>query len=265
MFQRANRAKAHTVCVVTTILALLGGGLLWAGQGNAGNPGVMPPGSEPFGMSYAEWHVACVDWAMSMPEATNPMLNADDPGDQATATRPVWLGPYDASAGQSGHVWFLAGTYKNGWVVEREATIPAGTPLCIPLQNSLVFGWPPIPAAEAWMRQYLSLLLDTAVVSCEIDGVPVKDLERYRHQSPAVPLVLPEGNLPGLPPGEWGMVVDDGYYLILAPLSVGTHTIHWTVIMDVIPYWNPWDPTPEPPFPQGLQDVTYHITVEPSR
>jgi hypothetical protein len=265
MFRQANKSKVGTVCLVTGMLALLSGGLLWAGEGNAGNPGVLPPDSTPFGMSYPEWHVACIDWTMSIPEAANPMLNADDPEDQDTAARPVWIGPYDAAAGQWGHVWFLAGTYKNGWAVEREATIPAGTPLCIPLQNSLVWGWPPIPAAEAWMRSYLDLLLDTAVVSCEIDGVPVNNLQRYRHQSPAVPVVLGEENLFGLPSGEYGMVVDDGYYLVLAPLSVGTHTIHWTAMMDIIPYWNPWDAAPVGPFPQGIQDVTYQITVVPSK
>lgn len=265
MIRQTKKATLCTVCLATGILAALCSGLLWAGDGNADNPGVLPPDSTPFDMSYPEWHVACIDWTMSIPEATNPMLNADDPEDQDTAARPVWIGPYDASAGQSGHVWFLAGTYRNGWVVEREATIPAGTRLCIPLQNSLVWGWPPVPAAEAWMRFYLDLLLDTAVISCEIDGVPVNNLQRYRHQSPAVPVVLGEENLFGLPPGQYGMVVDDGYYLVLAPLSVGTHTIHWTAMMDVIPYWNPWDPAPEPPYDQGLQDVTYHITVVPSK
>ena len=61
------------------------------------------------------------------------------------------------------------------------------------------------------------------------------------------------------------MMVDDGYYLILAPLSVGTHTIHWTSSLTLVPYWNPWDPPREPPFPQGSQEVTYHITVVPGK
>jgi len=265
MTRHATNARLCTVCLVAGIVAALCGALLWAGEGGGNNPGVLPPNATPFDLSYPEWHVACFDWAVSMPEATNPMLNADDPGDQATAERPVWIGPYDASAGQSGHVWFLAGTYRNGWVVEREATIPAGTPLCIPLQNSLLLGWPPIPAAEAWMRTYLDLVMDTAVVSCEIDGVPLNNLERYRHQSPAVPVVVGEDNLLGVPPGQYGMVVDDGYYLVLAPLSVGTHTIHWRATMDLIPYWNPWDPAPQPPYDQGLQEVTYHITVVPAK
>ena len=70
-----------------------------------------------------------------------------------------------------------------------DATIPAGKHLCFPLQNFMLWGWPPVPQAEAWMRFYLGLVLDTTEVACEIDGVPIANLERYRHQSPAVPLV----------------------------------------------------------------------------
>ncbi len=63
-------------------------------------------------------------------------------------------------------------------------------------------GWPADVPAEPWNRMYLGLVLDTAVVSCEIDGVPVRNPERYRVQSPAVPFFLPENNFKGEPPGE---------------------------------------------------------------
>jgi hypothetical protein len=264
MSRPTTRAKPRTLFLVAGILAALVAAPLWAGQGNADNPKVLPPGSTPFGKSYAQWHVAWWNWAMSIPAPINPLLNADDPGDQTTSALPVWIGPYEASTDQSGHVWFLAETFRNGWVVERDATIPAGTTLCFPIQNHMLFGWPNLPQAEAWMRSYLRLVLDTADVRCEIDGVPVNNPDRYRCQSPAVPMILGEENLPGIPPGPHGMMVDDGYYLILAPLSVGRHTIHWTSRMEMIPYWNPWDQPPSPPYPPAVQEVTYHITVVPN-
>lgn len=252
--------KARLIAALAFALLCASAASTKEGAGNTA--GVLPPNSTPLDMSYGQWHVAWWNWVMSIPEAANPLLHVDDEADLAVpAPRPLWVGTYDASNGQSGQAWFLAEAYAT---VERDATIPAGTPLCFPLQNHMAWGWPPIPEAEAWMRFYLDLVLDTAVVSCEIDGVPVKDLERYRHQSPAVPFVLGEDNLPGLPAGEYGMMVDDGYYLVLAPLSVGTHTIHWKATMQIIPYWNPWEPAPQPPFPQGIQEVTYHITVVPS-
>ena len=263
MIRRKIRVSVYAIVLIGSLLALLGGAA-WTGEGNAGNPGVMPPNSTPLDRSYPEWHVAWWDWAISMPKATNPLLNADDPADQATSALPVWIGPYDASAGQSGPAWFLAATHRNGWTVQREATIPAGTRLCFPIQNFMLWGWPPVPEAEAWMRFYLSLVLNTAEVACEIDGVPVENLEQYRHQSPAVPFVVGENNFMGLPPAQYGMMVDDGYYLVLAPLSVGTHTIHWTASMELITYWNPWQDPPVGPYPVASQEVTYHITVVPS-
>jgi hypothetical protein len=57
----------------------------------------------------------------------------------------------------------------------------------------------------------------------------------------------------------------DGYYLVLAPLSAGTHTIHWMASMELIPFWNPWDAAPVPPYPGVFQEVTYLVTVVPRK
>ncbi len=262
---RTRQAKLCGVALGAAILVAFCGGPLRAAMDGGNNPGILPPDSTPGDLSYPQWHLSWWDWAMSMPQAGHPLLNADDLGDQATSINPVWVGPYDASAGQSGRVWFLAETFANGWTVQRDAVIPAGTALFFPLQNHAVYGWPPIPEAEAWFRSYLDLLFSTAVVTCEIDGVPIQNLERFLVQSPALPLVLDENNFLDSPAGYHGTIVDEGYYLFLAPLSVGTHTIHWTATLELIPAWNPWDPAPTPPYPQGNQDVTYHITVVPSQ
>jgi len=250
-------------CLAAAILTAFGSGPLRAAPGSGNNPGILPPGSTPGDLSYPDWHVACLNWIMSIAATNNPLLNVDDVADLANpAPHPLWVGPFDASVGQSGNVWFLPGGYAT---VVREATIPAGKTLVVPLLNHMVWGWPPLPEAEAWMRFYVGLVLDTAEISCEIDGVPVRHIEQYRHQSPAAPVILSDNNMLGMPPGDYGMMVDDGYYLILAPLSVGAHTIHWAASMTVIPYWNPWDPAPVPPFPQGSPEITYHITVVPSQ
>jgi hypothetical protein len=65
-------------------------------------------------------------------------------------------------------------------------------------------------------------------LTAEIYGVSVQNLPAYRHQSPVYTFgPLPEDNLLGLPPGTTAQSVDDGYYLLLAPPSVGEHTIHF--------------------------------------
>jgi hypothetical protein len=266
---QARQPGLLAVCLAAGIPILFCGGPLLADEAAASNPGVLPPDSTPGDLSYPEWHIVGLNWVLSMPAAINPLLNVDDADDLTNSSpHPLWVGPYDASVGQSGKAWFLPGAYAT---VERDATIPAGKTLCVPLLNKVVFGFPPIPAAEAFYRSYVKLVMDSAngQLSCEIDGVPVANIEQYRHQSPAAPVFLSEDNMLGLPPGGpeiHGMIVDDGYYLILAPLSVGTHTIHWKSTVDIIPLWDPrTEPQPPPPYDQSTQEVTYHITVVPGR
>jgi hypothetical protein len=68
-------------------------------------------------------------------------------------------------------------------------------------------------------------------VSVEIDGIPSKNLGDYRVQSPAMSLTYPDDNviasITGLPvpSGTNTPNVSDGYFLIIAPLSTGKHTI----------------------------------------
>ena len=261
---RTRQAKLCGVGLGAAILVAFCGGPLRAATGSGNNPGILPPGSTPGDLSYPDWHVAFMNWILSIAATNNPLLNVDDVADLTNAApHPLWVGPFDASVGQSGNVWFLPGGYAT---VVREATIPAGKTLVVPLLNQVVLGWPPIPAAEAFYRSYVKLVMDTAAIACEIDGVPVRNLEHYRDQSPAAPVFLAENNMLGLPPGPFGMIVDDGYYLILAPLSVGTHTIHWTYTIDIIPLWNPQAGESQPPGPyaEGTAEITYHITIVPS-
>src|SRR5882757_5084559 len=46
-----------------------------AGPGNAGNPGVLPPQSHPYGKSYGEWAAKWVQWALSIPADRNPLTD----------------------------------------------------------------------------------------------------------------------------------------------------------------------------------------------
>jgi hypothetical protein len=86
-------------------------------QGNP-NPGVIPPQAHPFGLSYGEWGARWWSWAFSFPLAQLPLLQA---------------GEVDCSLGQSGSVWFLAGTV--GGAATRSCTIPTGTALFFPIIN----------------------------------------------------------------------------------------------------------------------------------
>ncbi len=90
-------------------------------------------------------------------------------------------------------------------------------------------------------------------LACEVDGVPLKNLAAYRTESPLFDVTLPEGDIFGAGPATYGPSMDQGYYLMLAPLSAGEHTIHFKGSMPatIDPYWTPFS-----------VDVTYHITVQ---
>jgi hypothetical protein len=59
-----------------------------------------------------------------------------------------------------------------------------------------------------------------------IDHAKVKNLDQYRVTSPVFTVFLPEDAVLGLgPTGNFGPVVSDGFWLLLRPLSPGSHTI----------------------------------------
>ncbi len=203
--------------LATALLTLAAASPLLAGKGNQSNPGIIPPQASSHGHTYSEWAAKWWQWVSSFPLAQNP--NLDPTGE--------W-----AALGQEGPVWFLAGNF--GGTSDRTITVPPGKALLVPLIN---FAWvqystdPPLPpecVANNYecLREQLRPVMDGAVLSCEIDGVAVQDLAAYREESVVFDVNVPADNMFGAPEGINGPCVDDGYYLLLAPLSAGEHTIH---------------------------------------
>jgi hypothetical protein len=204
--------------LVTVILALGSASTASAGKGNAGNPRVLPPQSHPHGKTYGEWAAAWWQWALSIPEAQNPV--ADSTGEFA-------------GVGQSGPVWFLAGTFGNS--AERTVTIPAGKTIFFPVVN-WVFGAgafdcdptvPGVPCDVPTLREKAAAATTGAeVVEAWIDGAQVNNIRAYRAVSPEpFSITFPEGAIFGIPAGTHYPHVADGYWLMLAPFSKGQHTI----------------------------------------
>src|SRR5262245_25468283 len=70
--------------------------------------GVIPPQAKPHGMSYGAWSAAWWQWLYALPvhDSTGQLLNpAAFPFEPGPPT------PVNCTAGQTGHVWFLAGTF----------------------------------------------------------------------------------------------------------------------------------------------------------
>ena len=59
--------------------------------------------------------------------------------------------------------------------------------------------------------------------------------------------MVPGGNILGIAAGTYGPAISDGYWLMLAPLSAGSHTVHFRGVAA-----------------GGFEtEVTYNLTVAP--
>jgi hypothetical protein len=176
------------------------------------NPGVLPPASSFGGRSYAEWSEQWWLWYIPQTSTNNALT--------------------DCSSGQSGQVWFLQAFFSGSTCV-----VPSGKTLFFPILNvecSNVESGTPFYGATADDRSACSkgIMDDTANLAAEIDGIPVQNVMAYRFQSRDFSFTAPPGNLNGIGPsdddsGGLGQSTADGYYLLLAPLSAGAHTVHF--------------------------------------
>jgi hypothetical protein len=180
-------------------------------------------------------------WVLAVPASENPLTDT--------------TGQF-AAVNQRGRVWFLAGNVSGGTTV-RTISVPAGKALFFPIVNvfdvedgigtggvKVFMVHQPLQVAQ----EIVSSIIATAYgLSCEVDGSPIQINAANLEQSTPFSVFLPADNILGVPAGIYFPFVDSGYYVLLAPLSSGHHTIH---------------------FAGGIAhfgtslDVTYNITVQ---
>lgn len=219
------------------------------------NPGVFPINSHPYGKTYGQWSAAWWQWATSLPADHHPLFDTAD-----------------LSTGQSGHVWFLGGTFfvnttQTGdflGVANRSGRVPAGTALFFPLLNAECSTAEGLGTTEAELRACARGSVDgTTSLKAAIDGHPVHNLFDQRATSPLFTYgPVPANNVfqalgEDVPAGTTSPAAADGYYLMLGPLSVGKHTLHFVAVSVTgqKPDGSPLTTT---------EDITYHLTVVPA-
>ena len=140
--------------------------------------------------------------------------------------------------------------------MERHVTIPAGKFLFVALLNAEASDLEGLGATKAERRETAIWQADHIVsVSCAIDGEAVPNIDSYRVTSPQFTFNAPTPWIFGETGGR-GKSVADGYYVMLSPLSRGTHTIHiGGAFHFAVAEGDPYDFDAE-------ADVTYHITVK---
>lgn len=125
---------------------------------------------------------------------------------------------------QSGEVWFLAGTDGTDEII-RNCKVPAGKYLFFPVITMLVHAKPGESLSCQQAKADASDNNNHPVLAVvEIDGKPIKNIERYRVRSPDCFDAFSEA--PYIKkPASYFPAASDGYWLMLKPLAPGLHRI----------------------------------------
>lgn len=193
---------------------------------------VVSPNKKVLGLSYGEWSAQWWQYVMGVRKQDNPL---NDPTGE------------NCAVDQEGQVFFLVGTTETGPVV-RACTVLPNTYILFPVVNLACM----IPIDGDTLDAIITTCddiideVDLDTLSVTIDGVPVKNLDSFRFQSPAFSFT---GANPPVYKGYSGFfetAVSDGYWVMLKPLPPGEHEIHFHA---EIPAFN------------FTVDVTYDLTV----
>jgi hypothetical protein len=202
-----KRIQVLSIIVVTAVL-LASIVLVAYARGNR-NPGVLPPTSRVQGLTYGDWLAKWWQYVLSVPAEQNPLEGA----------------PEGCSFQWVGNVGLVVANSTLDTPIQ--CTVPAGKMLfvevlgaeCSTLEESPFYG-----GNEAELRVCAQDLVPQDL-QASIDGVEVRDLGKYIVTSPVYDFTVPENNVLYVPGGD-GQSVASGAYLMLSPLSPGTHTIH---------------------------------------
>lgn len=227
---------------------------------------VLSPEVQHYGGSYGDWATAWWQWSLAIPVHSPPYSSrVNHPLVDLTGTR--------CAVAQTGPVWFLggaffeSGTSAASTIVRDGCSIPRGKALFFPLLNTECTAierpaWcfdPAHPEVSIndvqTARVAVSDLIDLGGnFAADVDGTAIAISGAYRVDSERTPycVTLPPDDLltfigegPFSPTTSCG-TVDDGYYVMLAPLASGAHTVHFHGELPAYGF---------------TLDVTYHLTV----
>jgi hypothetical protein len=207
----------------------------------SGQPALTAKPSQTVGELGADWW----KWALQKPEHVNPLVGSYSGGPKCQ--------------GQRGGVFFLAGTIT-GESVTRECTVSSNTWIFFPIVNNFQAEPKGVGSEEAF-RQFVNNCMDQALVGstmfATLDGEPLTIQERA--DTPFFNLTLPGTNIFGDPTlaGRY-QAVADGVWVLLPPLTEGTHTIT---------FGGTFPNNPPGQYPEGCggpfsQNNTYILTVK---
>lgn len=175
-------------------------------------------------------------WTYTMPKESSPVRDL--------------TGEY-CHVGQNGNVWFLAGGYGNS-KIHRHCTIPYGKYIFFPVINMVYFP-----------RNKGSLSCDEAKRSAALNNDKLLSIEisldSVSAWNPANTRISSENcfDLLGLVPKELSPpkiypAATDGYWVMLKPLSKGSHTLNFKAQYD----------REKGAYSKMVQDIEYELIIE---
>jgi hypothetical protein len=173
------------------------------------------------GVSQEEWSKRWWRWALSFDDDDSPVTDPD--GSRC-------------AAGQSGPVWFLAGSYGTARTI-RSCHVPAGRTLFFPLVNALAME--PDDADESCASLKRRAARQTPASSAlvlEVNGRRFHGLDAHRQATRRCFHVVD---------GDDTLAAGNGFYVALGPLRRGRYTLNFGGIL-----------------PEQSQAVTYTLDVD---
>jgi hypothetical protein len=143
-----------------------------------------------------------------------------------------------AGVGLSRPVWFLCGAYNDTGSVSRTIVVPEGVYLFFPIVAAQLDNADPGYAPLTLDGLYASVggfadAVDVPGLACSVNGVAILDLAKRRVISTPFHYVAVPGSTPDVlynaaPNDVVYPSVSDGYWVMLKPLPLGTHTVSWS-------------------------------------
>jgi hypothetical protein len=182
-------------------------------------------------------------WAFSFNTAQSPL--SDTTGERC-------------DKGDVGKVFYLAGTAGlSSGTAERKCTISSKQAILFPVANAAcLIGHPclsPKVTDINQLKQEVSHFVDLVKFrEASLDGQSI-DLSHARVQSPLFKTKVAVDNPFGEPPeAKATTAFADGYWVLLKPLSIGDHVLHFKATFDLSSLG----------LPDFTTEVTYHLTIE---
>ena len=241
MIDRLNRPSYFVIVSFLFMLLLFSATLSPVLGSNSVN--IFPPGSKPYGLTFAEHQKNFWKWILEIPANESPVN--DCTGEKCA----------NGQSNTNSSVFYLS--FNNGGISERTCKVPVGKGLLIPVMQ---VEWSDKEAPGASVEElHKSAKKDQDSVNSLYLKIgdkeyKYKDLIKYRTQTDVFEVVFPDNGIFGVIEGGVSKVVADGFYIITEPLTKGNYSVHFKSSLIC--------PDPGCAEPNFAQDIKYNIVAE---